>query len=449
MNKKLAVLLVMVVTFLPASVLAASPLSKYNLYDDVMGGGNPANRNTDSAMGEYYNNSLRPGSKQGANDNSGNSSAIAASKEGIQKYNEINAKINNLMKNKNVSDREKLVRLKSYNNDLKAVVERYFKEDPDYNTIKQVLDENENFYNSLAEGKMNQDQRVQAIEKHQESVANTMKSLSNAASVGSALSSYDLDSSQLQALGTAGAIEGRNEYLRESSKKTYADNKTKERWLEGPVFYETPSIYSIIVKYRMSNFAGAMQESEAYVRKNPKDTLGYYYLAMSYAKINDKENAIKAYEKVISLHDNPMIVKYATNGRNCIMGRGDEAKCYQDVNVPELKYPYAEMAANMDMTIINPQDLVNKNFAELQGKLGTAAQEVSDQAAKLPFGPQDAKLDEFINAPYGNGFSEELNEEYKQLQLRQLKQSINSDQTGPENYVRNFNNIKKFDNNKY
>ena len=38
-----------------------------------------------------------------------------------------------------------------------------------------------------------------------------------------------------------------------------------------------------------------------------------------------------------------MIVKYATNGRNCVMG-SDDAKCYQDVNVPELIYPYADVA---------------------------------------------------------------------------------------------------------
>ena len=45
---------------------------------------------------------------------------------------------------------------------------------------------------------------------------------------------------------------------------------------------------------------------------------------MCYTKVNDKENAIKAYEKVISLNDNPMIVKYATNGRNCVMGVDEE-----------------------------------------------------------------------------------------------------------------------------
>ena len=35
-------------------------------------------------------------------------------------------------------------------------------------------------------------------------------------------------------------------------------------------------------------------------------------MAMCYTKVSDKENAIKAYEKVISLNANPMIVKYAT-----------------------------------------------------------------------------------------------------------------------------------------
>lgn len=45
----------------------------------------------------------------------------------------------------------------------------------------------------------------------------------------------------------------------------------------------------------------------------------------------------------------------------------------------------------------------------------------------LPFGTQDAELDKFINAPYGNGLSPKFNNEYKQIQLRTLQKKMNAE----------------------
>ena len=234
----------------------------------------------------------------------------------------------------------------------------------------------------------------------------------------------------------------RNDYLRESSKKVYSPEGTP-RWTEGESFYEKPSLESIKEKYRQSNFAGCMQECEAYVRLNPNDTLGFYYLAMSYAKADDKDNAVRAYEKVISLNANPMIVKYATNGRNCIL-KGmntktdeDEIKCFENVNEPEYLYPYKDMAKTIDMTPVDPQTLINKNIQELQNKIAPTESSKSDDKddkskIKLPFGSQDSALDAFIKAPYGTGMSSELEKQYKQIQLREFQQNLN-----------NGNNIEK------
>ena len=186
---------------------------------------------------------------------------------------------------------------------------------------------------------------------------------------------------------------------------------------------------------------------------------------MCYTKVNDKENAIKAYEKVISLNDNPMIVKYATNGRNCVMGV-DEEKCYPNVNEPELIYPYAEMAKGMDLTPVDPETLVNRNIKTLQNKLSPVVKEDNNnnnngggnnsdpnnqeknKKPNLPFGNQDEKLDNFINAPYGNGLSPELNKEYKQLQLKKIQQTINNAQEGEDSKNFDLKNIKLFDNQK-
>lgn len=248
----------------------------------------------------------------------------------------------------------------------------------------------------------------------------------------------------------------RNDYLRESSRKVYSTGQPG--WLSEPSFYSNPTLASIKTKYHKSNFAGCLQECISYVKLHPSDTLGYYYLAMCYAKASDKENAIRAYEKVIALNDNPMIVKYATNGRNCVMG-SDDAKCYQDVNVPELIYPYADVAESVaDLTPIDPQTLVNRNLTQLQSKLSPVEKKEEDnnnpnakdkdkKKINLPFGQQDAKLDAFINAPYGNGLSPDLNKQYQQLQLKKIQQNLNNEQstTDDSNVLKNIHN---FDNHK-
>ena len=248
-------------------------------------------------------------------------------------------------------------------------------------------------------------------------------------------------------------INGRNQTLRNSSRNVYGNPNQKGAWEEGPYFYKNPSLESIKTKYKQSNFAGCMQEAEAYARQNPNDTLGFYYLAMSYAKVNDRENAIKAYERVIALRNNPMIVKYATNGRNCVLGNSNE-KCYPNVNEPELVYPYADIAASLseeDLKPINPKDLINRNVSGLQSKL-LEGLNVSDEngdssqgdqkGAILPFRNQDDELDKFINAPYGNGLSPELNNEYKTIQLKKFQQNMNNDENLKNNF---YNNIKNFD----
>ena len=265
-------------------------------------------------------------------------------------------------------------------------------------------------------------------------------------------SSYNLDSfNNIEPEIT----KGRNETLRESSRDVYSDQETEPAWLEGPSFYPEPSFESIVEKYHRSDFAGCLQECISYVRKNPHDTLGYYYLAMAYTKCSDKDNAVRAYEKVIELNDNPMIVKYATNGRNCILD--GEAPCYQNVNEPEYLRPYANLA-NINLQPIDPQTLIDRNLAALKDRLNPYEEEDNNdqnnndekdkkkEKINLPFGKQDADLDRFINAPYGNGLSPELNKQYKQLQLKKIQQSINkSEEESSDKKKENLLDIKKFD----
>lgn len=269
----------------------------------------------------------------------------------------------------------------------------------------------------------------------------------SSSSMGSSMSSSQAN------VESVAAEKSRNEILRESSRQVYSNPNSTPDWEMGPVFYPEPSFDSIVEKYRKSDFAGCLQECIAYVRQNPHDTLGFYYLAMCYTKVSDKDNAIRAYEKVIELNDNPMIVKYATNGRNCVMGNENE-KCYPYVNEPELVYPYANIV-NQQLTPVDPETLIDRNIRRLKDRLSPqVVEENKDRSGNknekekklvLPFGQQDEKLDQFINAPYGNGLSPELNKEYKQLQLKKIQGTINKSDDSDEKEYDNMKDIQKFD----
>lgn len=292
-----------------------------------------------------------------------------------------------------------------------------------------------------------------------ETVVNDILPSANA-SVGSSLPEIPSYDSYNSSRNLSDKVKTRNQILRESSQKVYSNIEEEPAWTQGPVYYPEPSFDSIVAKYKNSDFAGCMQECVAYVRTYPDDTLGYYYLAMCYTKISDKDNAIRAYEKVIELNDNPMIVKYATNGRNCVMSESQE-QCYENVNVPELIYPYADYVnANAgNLTPVDPETLVNRNLEALKAKLNPVQADDSNNNSNskddkdkkgitLPFGTQDKELDEFINSPYGNGLSPELNTQYKQIQLKKIQSTINNGEDTDEKEYNNMKNIKEFDNQK-
>lgn len=144
------------------------------------------------------------------------------------------------------------------------------------------------------------------------------------------------------------------------------------------VYYPNASMKSAVTKYKKGNYTGCLQELYTLVKKNPKNAMAYYYVALAYTKVGCKQQADNAYQKVIALNSNPVMVDYATRGRNCLAG-----------NV-------ACGASNI--------------------KIGEGEQKLDD-------------LDKFIAAPYGNGMSPEMNKQYKQQQLDAIQNKINNGQT--------------------
>ncbi len=152
------------------------------------------------------------------------------------------------------------------------------------------------------------------------------------------------------------------------------------------VYYPNASMKSAVTKYKKGNYTGCLQELYTLVKKNPNNALAYYYVGMAYTKVGAVEPAKAAYQKVINLNTNDVLVDYAKRGRNCLT---DGVSC---------------------------------------------------AAGGIQIGADDGTmddLDKFIAAPYGNGMSPEMTEQYRQQQLDAIQNKINNGKTlSPEDVQR-------------
>jgi len=72
-----------------------------------------------------------------------------------------------------------------------------------------------------------------------------------------------------------------------------------------------------IMMYKAGNYTGCVQHMEKIVEQDPGNALAHYYLAMAYARIGNKEGALKGYNSVISLNTSPQLTNYAKMGIIC------------------------------------------------------------------------------------------------------------------------------------
>ena len=156
-----------------------------------------------------------------------------------------------------------------------------------------------------------------------------------------------------------------------------------------PDLYKNPNLGNIKDSYEKGNYTGAAQELFAYIKQNPDNAEAYYYLAMTLAGLGDTDAAQEAYEKTVTLTSDEGFKQLAAKGRDCLRG----------------------------------------------GPLCEAQAEIVQAADPDP-------LDEFINAPYDDGFSPELKEEMKFKKLETIQKNINRK---PELEPDEIQEIKDFD----
>lgn len=78
------------------------------------------------------------------------------------------------------------------------------------------------------------------------------------------------------------------------------------------------ALNTAIQKYKAKNYVGCIQDTTDLTKKDPSNAVAYYYMAISYAKIGNKDKALSAYQKVIDLSTNTTLVEYAQKGTTCI-----------------------------------------------------------------------------------------------------------------------------------
>ena len=155
---------------------------------------------------------------------------------------------------------------------------------------------------------------------------------------------------------------------------------------EIPAYYPNATIKSAIGKYKNHNYSGCIQELYSILKKDKNNSIAYYYLAMAYIKAGKKDQASAAYQKVINLNSNDLLVDYAIRGKACLNG---EPSC-----------------------------------------TGAGNENIDD-------------LDRFISSPYGNGFSQKANEDLKKMQLKYFQNKINNGGTLTPQETEQMNQLNK------
>ena len=102
--------------------------------------------------------------------------------------------------------------------------------------------------------------------------------------------------------------------------------------LSSVAYASNVTLQGAIQKYKTGNYTGCIQDLEAYTRNEQSNALAYYYLAIANVQAGRKENAIQAYDRVLALKPNEILLDYATKGKVCLQ---EPQFCYKSNIIKE------------------------------------------------------------------------------------------------------------------
>jgi len=96
----------------------------------------------------------------------------------------------------------------------------------------------------------------------------------------------------------------------------------------------TPKTSAAIKMYKNKNYTECLQVMHEVVNEDPSNVLAYYYIAISQARLGDKNKALEAYQRVIDLNTSTQLSNYAKNGLECL---DDPTMCKTEHNLDPTK----------------------------------------------------------------------------------------------------------------
>lgn len=148
----------------------------------------------------------------------------------------------------------------------------------------------------------------------------------------------------------------------------------------------TSAIKIAAKKYQAGNYTGCLQDCQNIIAQNPSNAFAYYYMAMAYTQAGQKDKAIQAYSKVLTLKPNAMLADYATTGKTCLE---------------------------------TPEKCIDPN------------------------GASDSEIDKLIASPNSDSLSGSVKKDLEQQQLNNLKEQINNGKDLDDNSMKLLNDASQ------
>ncbi len=203
-------------------------------------------------------------------------------------------------------------------------------------------------------------------------------------------------------------------------------------------------IKTAITKYKSKNYTGCIQDLTQVTKYDPSNAVAHYYLANAYMKIGQKDNALKEFNKVISINSLPVLSAYSIQAKDCI----ETGVCsYQRLSPAEAK-AYVKDPAAYAQKIQEAKEAKAKAIAQSSNSDTTAAliQQAVDEQKKVKgsdLTPEEIQeittnvllkkndeleIKKLINGQYKNNIHPEAQREILDTRLKIEKETINKGQ---------------------
>ena len=128
-----------------------------------------------------------------------------------------------------------------------------------------------------------------------------------------------------------------------------------------------PELSVAIQKYKDANYIGCMQDALDITKNDPANALAYYYLAISYVQIGEKEKALDAYSKVLSLSTSDTLSEYAERGELCLNSPSEcERKVDKDPVVDKELHKFINSTKSLSKDVMDKLDEIEVEMLKQQ-----------------------------------------------------------------------------------